>query len=435
MGALLERLRSALGGGPLDARLPAAAALLDERPAGRAAARLEGDALRGLARALASQLEVARFVGHRPHLVERLAGLSAASLAERAASLPGDRGLLDEDLESALDALRVRRREEMVFAACIDLAGLAPFERVSDYLSLLAETTAQLALALARRTTAAPSELFSVIGMGKIAGREFTYHSDLDLIFLYRGGPENVDAASRIGQRLISYLTTMTGAGIAYAVDTRLRPSGQQGMLVTSFEAFERYQTEAAQTWEHLAMLRARPIAGEAGEAAQVLARVREVVFRRGEKPWSHLTDLRARVERERARESASVVCFKTGVGGLMDVDFLAGGGLLERGSERFPTFPSVAAMLRACTSGPRVERLLEDYRLLRIVEARVRWVTGRGVEELDTRGETPALVADLVEPGLGPEALLERIAAARRRIREAWELVVGHGSIGALGG
>jgi glutamate-ammonia-ligase adenylyltransferase len=118
-----------------------------------------------------------------------------------------------------------------------------------------------------------------VIGMGKIAGREFTYHSDLDLIFLYEGGPEEIARTSRIGQRLISYLSTMTGAGVAYAVDTRLRPSGQQGMLVTSYQGFDQYQCEQAKTWEHLALLRARAIAGDVETAQKLLDRVRRTVI------------------------------------------------------------------------------------------------------------------------------------------------------------
>ena len=87
---------------------------------------------------------------------------------------------------------------------------------------------------------------------------------------------------------------------MAYAVDTRLRPSGRQGMLVTSYAGFESYQTDAAQTWEHLAMLRARPIAGERDGAAEHLERVRVEVCG-GQTPWPELAELRERVAQERA--------------------------------------------------------------------------------------------------------------------------------------
>jgi glutamate-ammonia-ligase adenylyltransferase len=308
-----------------------------------------------------------------------------------------------------------------------------PFEAVSEFLSILAETITARALQLARRGAGAAAPAFAVVGMGKIAGREFTHQSDLDLIFLHAGGPDEVAFASRIGQRLIAYLTTMTGAGVAYAVDTRLRPSGQKGMLVTSFDGFTRYQKQTAETWEHLALLRARPIAGELAPAAAALAEVRATVLRGGGKPWSYLADLRARVERERAKETGGRFAFKTGPGGLMDFDFLAGGGLLERGTQSFPAFPSVPAMLACTLPEARTRRLRADHAALRIVEARARWVAGRPVEELPAEGEALARIAELVEAGLVAPELLARLRALRTRTRAAYRTVVDAGTIEAL--
>jgi glutamate-ammonia-ligase adenylyltransferase len=433
--ALEARLREALAGSPLAARLSGAAApLLEHRSGDAAAAQLAGPALLGLARAVATQAPFAGFLSRRPQLFERIARADAETLDRRARELaamaeqePG------EDLEGELDALRLLRREETGLAVCCELGGLAPFERVSEFLSLLAEAITARALRLARRGPAASQQAFAVIGMGKIAGREFTHHSDLDLIFLYAGGPDEVSVASRIGQRLIAYLTTMTGAGIAYAVDTRLRPSGQKGMLVTSFEGFTRYQCETAETWEHLALLRSRPIAGDAREAAAAFASIRERVLRGGGKPWPYLADLRARVERERAREGSAPLAFKTGPGGLMDIDFLAGGGVLERGAREFPALPSVAGLLACTLPEERTRRLRADYAALRVLESRARWVTGRAVEELPADGDLLAAIAELVEPGLSPQGLLERVRAVRGRIRAAWRAVVEAGAIAAL--
>jgi len=432
---LAQRLHGALAGTPLAARLERAAAPLLERRSGDAAARrLEGPALAGLARGIATQPELAGFLSHRPELLERIAEANAETLGRRASELAAS--ALDEpagDLETALDALRLLRREETAIAVCCDLGGLAAFEQVSAFLSILAEAITARALRLARRGPGLSQQSFAVIGMGKIAGREFTHHSDLDLIFLYEGGPDEVSLASKIGQRLIAYLTTMTGAGIAYAVDTRLRPSGQKGMLVTSFDGFTRYQLETAETWEHLALLRSRPIAGELPIASDVLAGVRRFVLRGDRKPWSYLADLRARVERERAKEDAAQLAIKTGSGGLMDVDFLAGGGLLERGTRDFPAFPSVAAMLACTLPEQRTRALLADYAVLRVVEARARWVAGRAVEEIPAEGEGLVAIAELTEPGLAPAELLGRIRAVRRRIRTVYQAVVAAEAIAAF--
>lgn len=430
-----RRFARALAGTPLADPLPGpAAAFLEARGRDAALAALPDDALRGLARVVASQGEVAIFLSHRSHFAERLATLSAPALAERGEGFAADeRTLLELDLEAALDALRIRRREETAFAACADLAGLAPFEAVSEFLSRLAESTIGIALALARRELRTDDrDEFAVIGMGKLAGRELTYHSDLDLIFLFRGGPEQISRASRLGQRLISYLTTMTGAGIAYPVDTRLRPSGRQGMLVTSFEAFERYQREQAQTWEHLAQLRGRAVAGTSS-ATPLLDRVHAHIMDLHTEVWKELDEMRERVRSERADEQGAAIAFKTGAGGLMDVDFLAGGGLLERGPDRFPRLPSVPAMLRACASGPAVDALLRDYAFLRIVEARARWVAGRGVETLRPQDAATSVTAELVEPGLGADALAARTRETCARIRAHYESVIRAGSLSGL--
>lgn len=437
MSSLLQRLEEAVADTPLRERIGVRAADYAARRGDDPALRkLPDAALRGLARVIASQPEMAGFLRHRTDFAARLAELAAdADLADRARGLDADaEPILALDLEAALDALRVRRRQQMALAACIDLAGLAPFATISHFLSELAESTTRIALDLARRELSVPDveDDFAIVGMGKLAGRELTYHSDLDLIFLYRGGPERVTRASRIGQRLISYLTTMTGAGVAYEVDTRLRPSGRQGMLVTSFEAFERYQTHEAQTWEHLAQLRGRVIGG-APEATHVLEHVHTHILARRQPAWLELAPLREQVRIERADERDGRVAFKTGAGGLMDVDFLAGGGLLERGAAQFPAEPSVPAMLRACASGPRVEAVLEDYQLLRRLEARARWVAGRPVESVRRDDETLAVVAELVEPGLTGEDLLERVSAARKRVRDAYAAVIAADSLDAL--
>ncbi len=438
--SLAKRLEAALANNALLERLTVSAAPVIERRSGdAAAARLEGPVLSGLARVLATQPEMSGFLSFRPALLERIAESGPDTLASRArelatgADIDTNRAAAPGDLEGNLDALRVLRREETCLAACLDLGGLVPFERVSDFLSVLAETITRRALDLAQISAPAPDSGFAVLAMGKLAGREFTYHSDLDLIFLYQGGVDRIDAASRLGQRLISYLTTMTGAGVAYPVDTRLRPSGQQGTLVTSFESFEHYEVETAEIWEHVALLRGRAIAGALETGQAVLASARSQVLAHPRRAWKYLAELRERVVAERASVSPEQVDFKTGAGGLMDVDFLAGGALLERGPGAFPAYPSVAAMLRAASPGPGVDRLLADQRLLRIVEARTRWVGGRPLETLDLRSDMLPAVAELVERGQSGPDLLERIAATRRRIRAAYAAVVESDSIHAL--
>jgi len=436
MSSLKDRFIDALRGGVLESRLEtSAASFLERRSDDAAAARLDGDVLCGLARVLASQPMIAGFLSHRPKLLERIANADATTLTARAKELESASDEHEDDLETALDALRILRREETCLAACLDLGRVIPFEGISYFLSVLAETIACRALRLAQdELGGAPAVSdFAVLGMGTIAGREFTYHSDLDLIFLCSRVSDDISVTSRVGQRMISYLANMTGAGIAYAVDTRLRPSGCQGVLVTSFDRFESYQLENAETWEHMALLRARAIAGKEDDAQNMLENVRQKVLASSANPWNYAEQLRVKVERERTRPSEHTIALKTGRGGLMDVDFLAACGVLEVRPNRFPTVPSVPAMLDTVAQGSKVKRLLEDYALLRLVESRARLIAGRSVEDARSDGDEGALLGELVDPDSEPSILLEAISAAQKRIRAAFEFVVERDAISAL--
>lgn len=433
------KLEEALAGSPLRARLGIAAAPLLERR-GRDAAwqRLDGRALVGVARAIAADAQWGRYLSHRPELLARLTSAELGGLGARAAQL-GQTTLPDPaaGLEDFLDALRLLRRDEMLFAACLHFGGLADFDDVAVFLSIVAETCMRQALTAAEgQRDGRDGSVLAVLGMGKLAGREFTYHSDLDVIFLYRDELPDALQPSRIAQRFISYVSTMTGAGYAYQVDSRLRPSGQQGSLVTTHEAFSRYQTDQAATWEHLALLRSRAVAGDLERAQRTLSETRERIVREAVNPWPYVADMRRRVIEERGREDEQQAALKAGRGGVMDVEFLAGGALLERGLQLGgAVLPAVPAMLRATSAGERSEALVADYAALRRVEACARWHAGRAVETLPLQGETAELVADLVRPGQSARELGASVRAARARIAAAFELVCAKGSVDALSG
>lgn len=430
-----ERLRATLAGTPLEERFATLAEpFLQRRGKDRALGALAGPALRGLARVLATNADAARYLSHRPVVLERLAAAGPAPLEGRAAAFVGEAPPEVPDLEAFLDELRLLRRDEECFAACFDLGGGADVAAVSGFLSRLAEEVLRRALAVARGPGA--SGATAILGFGRIAGREMTYHSDLDLVFLCEAQRGSTAESLRVAQRLIPYLTTMTGAGVAYAIDARLRPSGRQGMLVTVLEAFERYQTERAATWEHLALMRARAVAGNVEPAQSLLDRVRNAVAGRGAGVWPELAEMRARVEAERGLERGGQLAIKAGRGGLMDVEFLAGGALLETGRLPGPgVLPSIRAMLGAAAPGSVADALLAHYDFLRLLAARTRWLAGRGVEGVPSQAEALAPLAELLEPGLRPAPLLARLEAARGAVRAAWERVVEAGSVEALAG
>ena len=215
--------------------------------------------------------------GRTLHTVPTREGL-AVELAELLADVPAG------DEEAQLEQLRYFKvATELRIAAC-ELAEILPLMKVSDTLSWLAEVILEQVVALAWSDTVdqygAPADAagepsapaFGVIGYGKLGGLELGWGSDLDLVFLHdlpttgqTSGPRvvaNGQFLARMGQRIIHLLSTRTFTGQLYEVDLRLRPSGRSGVLVASLEAFAAYQREDAWTWEHQALVRARPVAG-----------------------------------------------------------------------------------------------------------------------------------------------------------------------------
>ena len=190
----------------------------------------------------------------------------------------------EDDLEQQMEVLRYFKRAHVLRIAASEIAGTLPLMKVSDYLTWIAEAILQQVLQLAwrdmvrrhgrpRRHDGSACELdFIIVGYGKVGGIELGHGSDLDLVFIHDGDTEaETDGArpldggrfyTRLGQRIIHMLNVQTPSGVLYDVDMRLRPSGDSGLLVTSLEAFARYQQETAWTWEHQALVRARPLAG-----------------------------------------------------------------------------------------------------------------------------------------------------------------------------
>jgi glutamate-ammonia-ligase adenylyltransferase len=267
----------------------------------------------------------------------------AAELQSRLARLPVD------DLEAQMEAMREFHNGHVLRVAAADVGpGLTPDE-IGRYLGYIAEVIVAQALALAHDdlvgkhgrptltqggSTTSPG--FAVIAYGKLGSLELGYTSDLDMIFLHGAEQEGgtTDGArpianevffARLGQRLIHILTARTGGGILYEVDTRLRPSGSSGMLVTNPAAFREYQDSHAWAWEHQALIRARPIAGDAGLAA-VFEEIRATTLCRKRDPdtlRAEVAAMRERMHAAQAPHESGKFNLKHDPGGMIDVEFM----------------------------------------------------------------------------------------------------------------
>jgi len=415
----------------------------------------------------------------RPELVPRLAGLFAASnylssylaryprLIEPLFSDPDtlhfDRtGLLrdydevlqmsaagpGDPLEHQLDALRLFHHRHVVNVGLLDLAARSSRAETEAALTEIAEVCTEMALGIGREQMAQGSKPipesaekggFLVVGMGKLASRELAYGSDLDLIFLYRsaseGGAYEAEAQEyfvRLAQRFISALQTSTALGFCYEVDARLRPSGNQGMLVCSIQSYERYHAESAETWERQALLRARPITGSDALAAHFLELRSEILLRpNAEDLAQEVRHVRGRMEEELARETPKRRDYKTGRGGALDIECAVQYLQLLHGREH-PELLEISRLEAQVENLERLEiiskevaeALLKGWDFLQRLGSRLRIVENRSISSLDEeRSDLDSLARQLDYPESGREggarrALLEDYEEITERIR-----------------
>ena len=288
----------------------------------------------GHAPALAEQL------GRRPELLDGLIDASAFDAAPSADELAvafarSDRD--DDDYQLLLDRVR-RRVNERRFALGVQLVtGSSDPIDVAEGYSRIAEAAIRV---LADAATAefekkhgrVPGSELLILGLGRLGGEALTFASDLDLIYLFSGtheaesdGPQPLRATdyfNRLAPRVTAALSVPTAAGPLYEVDTRLRPNGADGMLAVSLESFERYQRERAWTFEHMALLRARPLYGsQAAKAA--LRQTVDSILRLPRDPDKVTADAAwMRGEIARHKPPRGPFDLKHGQGGLIDLEF-----------------------------------------------------------------------------------------------------------------
>ncbi|MDR1423028.1 MAG: bifunctional [glutamate--ammonia ligase]-adenylyl-L-tyrosine phosphorylase/[glutamate--ammonia-ligase] adenylyltransferase [Azoarcus sp.] len=289
-------------------------------------------ALRRVVDLVAASRWAAQYLGRHPILLDEL--LDGHSLeAEHdwprlRAELTAELDAIEPDMERQMDVMRERHHAQVFRLLIEDLAGLHTLEKLADHLSMLADIMVGITIPLCwrkikNRHTETPK--FAVVSYGKLGGKELGYASDLDLIYLYEdGAPEAAERYIRLAQRVSSWLSSRTSAGILFETDLRLRPNGDSGLVACSMAGFRQYQLESAWVWEHQALTRARFTAGDPalGEAFE---RTRDEILRLPR----NLDTLRAEVVTMRAKMRAghpnksALFDLKHDTGGLVDVEFL----------------------------------------------------------------------------------------------------------------
>ncbi|MEF3169530.1 MAG: bifunctional [glutamate--ammonia ligase]-adenylyl-L-tyrosine phosphorylase/[glutamate--ammonia-ligase] adenylyltransferase [Deltaproteobacteria bacterium] len=342
-----------------------------------------------------------------------------------------------EDEELVMDELRRFRLGNVLRVAVEDITGVTPLMRVSDHLTDIAEVVLAAACDLAwdylvhrhgRPPTCSPAggqdgKGFLVVAYGKFGGIELGYGSDLDLVFIHAGepgtrtpGPRPLETSlfyARLGQRILHILTTRTSIGTLYPVDMRLRPSGEAGLLVSRMDAFADYQRKDAWTWEHQALVRARPVAGDE-RLAESFSELRQEILTRPRDPSAlreEVRGMRARMATGRKKTPPGLFDLKHDPGGIVDIEFLVQFFVLS-GANRFPAIArwtdNVRILEEVAKAGmiPNEKALFlrDSYLLLR-----------SGVHRSDLREEPP----------LVPEREFEEI---RQGVKGIWREILGDG-------
>ena len=289
------------------------------------------------------------------------------------------------DPERQMDTLRHFKHAQTFHLLAQDLQGVLPLEKLSDELSALAECILAEVLRLAWASLSrkhCESPRFAVIGYGKFGGKELGYASDLDIVFLYDDDhPDAGITYARLAQRVNSWLTTLTAAGLLYETDLRLRPEGASGLMVSSLAAFEQYQNESAWVWEHQALTRARFVAGDAAIGAAFERMRRDIICRERDRAALRQEVLNMRQKMHDAhRNTSDLFDLKHDAGGIIDVEFLVQYLVLAH-AHQYPQLAdnvgNLALLIRAGELGliaPEAAQKVSDaYRELRRQQHRLR--------------------------------------------------------------
>lgn len=250
-----------------------------------------------------------------------------------------------DDLEEQMEMLRLFKQTNVLRIAMSDRSGSLPLMKVSDSLTWLAEALIRQMLVLAWQQTvercgcpkgrSAMDPGLAIIGYGKLGGLELGYKSDLDMVFIREPddgmteGSKSVPVAvfyQKLVQRVLHLSVTRMAGGVLYDLDMRLRPDGDSGMLVTDTEGFEDYQLHRAWTWEHQALVRARPIAGSRSVISR-FNQIRDEVLRMPRDPVKLKEDVIAMRNKMRThldRSSAKLFDLKQGHGAMVDIEFIS---------------------------------------------------------------------------------------------------------------
>ena len=441
--AMLQEITSAPEPGRVLLNLERFLSSLWVEPAARGAFLRQVEWIPPLLRLLAQSEHLALALTRHPRILQELGSVSE-SLKEADAAAWADQ--LARALRAApgvKDAAAEMRRfhqRHLLFTGLRDVHHQENLGRILLRLTLLAETCLIAGEQAAARLTAAGEAggRACILGLGRLGTRELDYGSDLDLIFVVDSGAQpdlEKEAARRRAETLIHLLTAITQEGALYNVDLRLRPAGAEGELVSTRSGLLDYFGTTARTWEKMALLKARPVAGDLDLGWSLLEELQETLFRGVERD-SLASEVRAMKENlEQSVTSTDAVALKLGPGGMMDIHFIIQFLQLREGIPpgRDRETPRMLAELhqRGLLSGADYPKLYAGYLLLRGLDHSMRLLYDRPADLLPASRSTQTRLSREISFSLSSsreataESLRALVRETMRDVRDCFDRMV----------
>jgi len=348
-----------------------------------------------------------------------------------------------EDFQASLNLIRRFKHRELLRIGVRDLEAIADCRLVGQEISDLAEVCLESALHLVLRHLypGEPQPRLAIFALGKLGGRELHYASDLDLLFVSEGWHDlhQQQRQERVAEEMITALSQVTQEGTAFKVDLRLRPEGKAGALLRSLDGYADYFQRRLDTWERQALIRARPVAGDAAVARLFASLVDQAVFEADftAQVLEEIVGMRERIFRQkRIAVGASPFDVKNGRGGIVEVEFLVQLLQLDHGHAH-PALrtPHTAAAIQALADLsilPRqaAEALLDALDFLKRLEKQLQMAKHRPSSSIPALPSRQNVLARQLgysdRPPLSARDLLLRdIQRKTNAVRELWDSTV----------
>ncbi|ACD83168.1 Glutamine synthetase adenylyltransferase [Methylacidiphilum infernorum V4] len=328
-------------------------------------------------------------------------------------------------LQGRIEALKQLKQREILRIGFFDFSLVWNLEKVLKNLSLVADFCLEILLKLAKEGHPPFCSFpFAIISMGKLGGNELNYSSDIDLVFIHNGSDDHHDNANRLGKKIVQLFSFAHGG--FYRIDLRLRPEGHSGILVPSLKYCENYYFSLGESWERMALIKARRSAGDSSLAYEfeILRSLFSFPKHLTEEMFEEVIEIKSRIEKEILAEDSRKRNIKLGEGGIREIEFIVQAFQVVYGA-RFPILQGRSTLetldcLYECglIPGKEVEELKRAYVFFRQLENRLQMVADLQTHLIPDNEKAKEAIASSLGLELEQfETLIENYRATVRRL------------------